>query len=92
MPPGIRKSGGRTYASGGKVADGAAWKEGLRNGTKISHSPGKNDQDGLGRGKPITYAKGGPVEAFGMGPSMHAGDTGEGRLEKAAMQKRSKRP
>ena len=92
LPPGIRKSGGRTYASGGKVADGAAWKEGLRNMTPVQHSDGKNDQSGLGRGKPITYAKGGPVEAFGMGPKLSAGDNGDGRLQKTALQKRSKRP
>ena len=93
MPPGIRRSGGRAYAAGGKVADGAAWKEGLRNGTQVSHSPGKNDQSGLGRGKPITYAKGGPVEAFGMGPKMTAGSGVEqGREQKIALQKRSKRP
>lgn len=93
MPPGIRKSGGRTYAKGGKVSDGAAWKEGLRNGTHVQHTDGKNDQSGLGRGKPITYAKGGPVEAFGMGPKMTAGSGVEqGREQKIAIQKRSKRP
>ena len=92
MPPGLHKHGGRAYAKGGKVADGAAWKEGLKNGTKVSHSPGKNDQDGLGRGKPITYATGGKIEAGdGMGPSITAGDNGEGRLQKTALQKRSKR-
>jgi hypothetical protein len=80
------------YAKGGKVADGSAWKEGLRNGTHVQHTDGKNDQSGLGRGKPITYAKGGPVEAFGMGPKMTAGSGVEqGREEKIALQKRSKR-
>jgi hypothetical protein len=97
MPPGMalgpHSRGGRTFAKGGKVADGAAWKEGLRNGTHVQHTDGKNDQSGLGRGKPITYAKGGPVEAFGMGPAMRAGaGVEQGREQKIALQKRSKRP
>jgi hypothetical protein len=132
--------GGRAnYASGGKVKSGSgpAWAEGLRNGTQVQHTDGKDDQAGLGRGKPITYAGGGGVPMMGkkinsatagwkspssmrtptaspvakmpkvkmgkmakfatggaveagtsMGPKMHAGDNGEGRLEKAAMQRR----
>ncbi len=124
-PPGmIRRSGGRAYAAGGSVK-----AEGIRNGTAIQHTDGKNDQDGLGRGRPITYAKGGGVEARNltgrkinmatmgwkpqsgsklgmpkgskfatggpveagksMGPKMPGGDNGEGRLAKAAMQKRA---
>ncbi len=63
MPPGMppRKAGGRAYAKGGRVADGPAYQEGRRNGTQITHSPGKNDQAGLNRGKPITYKTGGVV-------------------------------
>ncbi len=65
MPPGMppRKAGGRAYAKGGRVADGPAYQEGRRNGTQVTHSPGKNDQAGLNRGKPITYARGGKVES-----------------------------
>lgn len=141
--PGMHRSGGRAYAAGGKVKNGPAYDEGRRNGTQVQHSDGKNDGKDLGRGKPITYAKGGgvqagnmlgrkinmatmgykrppgmgksaspmvsmpkvkmpkvgktkfatggPVEAgTSMGPKMHAGDNGEGRREKAAMQRRSK--
>lgn len=85
-PPGvIRRSGGRAYASGGKVT--AAYKEGLRNGTQVQHSDGKNDGSDIYRAKQITYAKGGKVRGIDDG----AGG-GEGRLEKIALQKRSKRP
>jgi hypothetical protein len=84
LPPGppMRKSGGR-------VKSGPAWEEGKRNGTKVQHSPGKNDLKEMGRGKPITYAKGGKVFSDGragkqMGPKMDAGSgSGEGRLDKA---------
>jgi hypothetical protein len=37
------------------LKSGPAWAEGLRNRTPVQHSPGKNDLDQLGRGKPITY-------------------------------------
>ena len=40
---------------GPKLKSGPAWEEGVRNGTQVSHRPGKNDLDQLGRGKPITY-------------------------------------
>ncbi len=65
MPPGapmMHKDGGRVKrAHGGSVKDGPTWKEGLKNGTQISGSPGKNDLKDVGRGKAITYAKGGKV-------------------------------
>lgn len=63
MPPGMppRRHGGRTYATGGAVKDGPTWKEGVRNGTQVTHRPGKNDLADIGRGKPITYATGGQV-------------------------------
>ncbi len=85
-PPMMQKRGGRAYASGGSVKE-----QSIRNGTPVQHTDGKNDQSGLGRGRPITYATGGPVEAMGMGPKLTAGDNGEGRKQKAALQKRSKR-
>ncbi len=65
MPPGapmMHKDGGRVKrAHGGSVKDGPTWKEGLKNGTQVSGSPGKNDLKDVGRGKAITYAKGGKV-------------------------------
>ncbi len=61
-PPGIRSQGGRAYAKGGAVTSGPAWAEGKAAGTKVTHGPGKNDGKDLGRGKPITYASGGPVK------------------------------
>lgn len=92
--PMIRRDGGRAgYKRGGAVKDGPAWKEGLRNGTSVEHSPGKNDITDIKRPKQITYKTGGRIEATGMGPKMKAGaEGGEGRLEKIGIQKRSKRP
>jgi len=94
MPPApqMQSRGGRTYAAGGKVGDGPAWKEGLRNGTQVQHSDGKNDGSDIYRGRQVTYATGGPVEATGKGPKLTAGDNGEGRLQKRDLQRRSKRP
>ena len=60
MPGGVpglgpRRNGGRaTYARGGSVKSGPAYEEGLRAGTQVQHSPGKNDLKDIGRGKPIT--------------------------------------
>ncbi len=85
-PPGmIRHAGGRAYADGGAVKPGPAWKEGLRSGTQVQHDDGKNDGKDIGRPKPITYRKGGAVEASKkMGPDMDGGaGGGVGRLEKA---------
>jgi len=63
-PPGmIRRDGGRAYAKGGAVKDGPAWKEGVRSGTQVQHAPGKQDLKDIGRGPPITYARGGAIEA-----------------------------
>lgn len=62
-PAGIgpRAHGGRAYAKGGAVKPGPAFKEGVRSGTQVQHSPNKNDLKDIGRGKPVTYAKGGRV-------------------------------
>lgn len=63
-PPGLgpRHDGGRaTYAKGGGVKSGGAWHEGVRSGTHVQHSDGKGDGKSIGRGKPITYAKGGGI-------------------------------
>jgi hypothetical protein len=58
---GPRKAGGRTYKRGGAVKDGPAWNEGKRNGTQVQHADGKQDGANIGRGKPITFRKGGRV-------------------------------
>jgi hypothetical protein len=80
-PPPIRNRGGRTYARGGAVKDGPAWKEGLRNGTQVSHSPGKNDTAKIGRGRPITYKTGGAVEGDSWdSPNEHDRVSARGRV------------
>jgi hypothetical protein len=130
-PPGIRRSGGRAFAKGGRVKrdaggatggsaggvssdvwdsltaaekqetdkitqhrarggavkHGPAFDEGRRAGTQVQHRDGKDDGKDIGRGKPVTYATGGPVEHpvhGGMSPDLHAGAGGGlGRLRKA---------
>ncbi len=94
-PPGpggmpMREHGGRTYARGGGV-DGPAWKEGLRNMTQPWNLPGKNTKDKMGRGKPVTYATGGKVEASNAVSAPHlpgGSGGGEARLAKARMARR----
>jgi hypothetical protein len=85
-PPGMRRTGGRTYASGGSVQN-TNWKEGIRHGTKVQHSDGKDDGKNIGRGKPITYKTGGAVEHpvhGGMAPHLPSGSGGgEAKLFKA---------
>jgi len=74
-------------ARGGAVKHGPAFDEGRRNGTQVQHSGNKQDGKDIGRGKPVTYATGGPVEHpvhGGMAPDLHAGAGGGlGRLRKA---------
>jgi len=61
-PPGMPPPGMPMRARGGRIKSGPAWNEGLKNGTKVQHTDGKLDGKNIGRGKPITYATGGPVE------------------------------
>lgn len=87
MPP--RSMGGRAYASGGAVNSGTAvFNKSRSNGTQPGKGAGKNDQKDVGRGKPITYAKGGPVFASPTGdhgPKFKGGAMGgEARLQKEA--------
>lgn len=61
-------------AKGGRVTKGTAvFEEGQKAGTPVQHDRGKNDLDQLGRGKPITYAKGGSVSKKGRGDGGDAG-------------------
>jgi hypothetical protein len=99
MPPGMppmgpRSRGGRTYASGGAVKSGPAWNEGLKAGTPVQHTNGKMDGASIGRGKPITYKRGGAVQRktggpiyskdAPMGPKFDGGSAGGiARIEKA---------
>jgi hypothetical protein len=86
MPPGMppRAHGGRVQrTSGGRIKNGPAWAEGLRNGTQVQHVPGNSDGERIAEHKGVkkvrTFAKGGSVY-----PHMRYGaGGGEGRLEKA---------
>jgi hypothetical protein len=93
MPPGgpIRSTGGRTgYKSGGAVP-GPAWKEGLRNGTKVTHAPGKNDLKDMNRPPVITKATGGAVEhPMKGGRAPHLPGGAGGGLARIAKQHRGK--
>lgn len=90
MPPGgmpmpMRKSGGR-------IKDGPTWKEGLRNGTKVQATPGKDHSDNLKKPYPVTRATGGRAN-FGekmKAPKQpkHGAAGGLGRLEKTKIEKR----
>lgn len=75
-------------AKGGSVKSGPAWKEGLKNGTQVQHSPALSvTENNMNRGKAITYAKGGKVEApqgvEKVSKLSGGAGGGEGRLEKA---------
>lgn len=71
--------GRKALKTGGRVENmGAAKKEGMKNGTQVTHTPGKNDLDDISSKPPaLTRKKGGRVYPIDDG----AGG-GEGRLEK----------
>ena len=89
---GPRRHGGRAYAKGGAVKSGNTWEEGRREGTQPWNLAGKNDDKDSGRGKPVTYATGGPIYAPAkghMGPKLPGGSGGaEARLFKKARVRR----
>jgi len=100
MPP--RSHGGRAYKKGGAVSSSEKGegkrsaadikgKTGIGERTPIQHSGNKSDTQNIGRGKPITYATGGAIEANGhagkqMGPKIGYGNNGLGRMKKAKVE------
>lgn len=78
-------------ARGGGVGPG--WATSNKWKTPVQHADGKNDQKNQGRGRVVTYAKGGPIssENAPMGPKMPGGARGGlARLAKARMAARAK--
>jgi hypothetical protein len=86
-------------ARGGGVNSGTkVFAEGKREGTQVTHKPGKNDLDDMNRKRVVTFATGGGVKSFTararggpitssptgqMGPKMKGGaGGGKGRLAK----------
>ena len=70
-------------AKGGRVNKGTkVFAEGKREGTQISHTPGKNDTDDMKRPgmkmhpKVVTFATGGGVVSFKAGGRINAPATG----------------
>jgi hypothetical protein len=69
-PPGLgpRSHGGRAaYAKGGAVKNGPAWDGMMKAITPVQHSDGKGDGKNIGRGAPITKAKGGGIMPANVG-------------------------
>lgn len=66
-PLGPRASGGRAYKRGGAVKSGPAWTESMDNRKSFVNSASrgynKDDQGDVGRGRQITYARGGKVHS-----------------------------
>jgi hypothetical protein len=54
-------------ARGGRIKDGPAWNEGLKNGTQPQHADGKMDGKDIGRGRVVTFKTGGGVVKFRAG-------------------------
>ena len=83
-PPGGMPPGMPMRAKGGRV--GAAWKEGVRNGTQVQHSDGKNDGGLIDHHRAmLTRKRGGGVESKLIKPGKYPIDdgagSGEGRRE-----------
>ena len=78
-----------------------AWTDSAKNGTKVQHTDGKIDGPDIGRGKVVTYNKGGKVDmGFGAHPTAKAGGahitaggrSGNARLQKAKQATRTEAP
>ena len=66
-PPGLRKRGGRVgvqnQGPGDKMPENPpGWTESAKHKTPVQHTDGKTDGANIGRGKPITYRRGGGVK------------------------------
>jgi hypothetical protein len=87
MPP--RAHGGRAYKHGGGVKSGPGWTESMkaREPYVDKSSDNKDDQKDIGRGRSITYRRGGAVEASdAVAPATKlpgGSGGGKGRLAKA---------
>lgn len=86
-PPGMapHKSGGRAYAKGGAVKSGPGWTESMDDRKPYVSTDSNNKSDGkdIGRGKVVTYAKGGKVGQTPTGTNPKA-DTGGGIIGRKA--------
>lgn len=89
-PPGMPHArGGRAYAKGGAVKSGPGWTESMtdRKPFVLKSANNKDDAKQIGRGKPVTYKRGGAVEASNsVSPASKlpgGAGGGEGRLAKA---------
>jgi len=60
-PMGPRKAGGRTYKSGGRVGAMPGYASTKKHATAVQHTDGKKDGKDIGRGRQITYKRGGIV-------------------------------
>lgn len=89
LPTGLPPGGPLAMrAKGGRVKPGPGWTESMKNETPVQHLP--NTEKFAKRGKPITYATGGPINSpakGGMGPKMPGG--GHGGLARLAKAKRA---
>ena len=77
--------------NGGAVKSGPAWEGGRKEGTQVTHSPGKGDLKDMNRGRVITYKTGGRVgsENGPMGPKFDGGaGGGTARLQKESRAER----
>lgn len=61
-----------------------SWEQSEKFKTKVQHTDGKTDGPDIGRGKPITYKRGGAVNSLGVGRNPPAGAmNGKGRTSVA---------
>lgn len=75
-PPGIMPP---VRAKGGRIKKTPAFESGKRNGTQVQHTDGKTDAPDIGRGKPVTYARGGAIADGAQRPVRAMEPVTEGR-------------